>query len=260
MPDVIQQAIENKDDAKYHSIIGGIIVTALLFFFPVGLMYMFIFHKSELAFLDGVYLFMAIYAIGATTTLMYYRFIVVGDDKIEIDKMSLGVVSAVFGKCFAAFFGILGFTMVAVALNPSLVRIFENTVGFAVCRMWGVNDLLHKMLKSELFDKVSSGLSGNDKEAYMNYDFLLTTWTDKAELETMIRAACQDKKAGVGVARKRDLRFDFYWNAETITNENITELMKFIDLKYSVGHFTWVYIGSLFSLLVSIVAAIMSSS
>jgi hypothetical protein len=253
--DVILDAIQKGNDAKFNSSIGGVIVTALLFFFPVGLFYLFIFFKTDIAFLDGVYLFASIFAIGAVACLMYYRFIVVGDDKIEIDKMSLGTVSAVFGKTFTAFFGILGFTMVAVALNPNLVRVFENTVGFAVCRSWGVNKLLNQMLKSDLFDRTSVNMSVDDKEAYMNYDFLLTIWNiaDKQKLEAEIRSSCASKGT-----KKRDLKFDFYWNPNQITDEKIKQLMEFIDLKYYVGHFTWIYVASVFSLLTSLVVTIMN--
>lgn len=253
--DIIEQAIQSGNHAKFHSAVVGIIVTALLFVVPVGLFYMFIYYKTQVAFIDGVYLFFSIYIIGALASLMYYRFIVVGDDKIEIDKISLGTVSAVFGKAFLAFFGILGFTMVALALNPSLIRIFENTVGFAVCRSWGVNDLLNKMLKSELFSKLSNGMDKDDKEEYMNYDFLITMWNlaDKEKLEENIRAACKDSGAA-----KRDLQFDFYWNTKLITEEKLKELMDFIDLKYYAGHFTWIYVASTFSLLVSIIATVMN--
>jgi hypothetical protein len=253
--DVILQAVHQGNDAKFNSCIVGVIVTALLFFFPVGLFYLFIFYKTDLAFLDGVYLFGCIYVIGALANLMYYRFVVVGDDKIEIDKMSLGTSSVVFGKTFAAFFGILGFTMVAVALNPNLVRIFENTIGFAVCRSWGANKLLNGMLKSDLFDRASVNMSPDDKDAYMNYDFLLTTWhvADKKKLEEDIRASCT-----ANGSVKRDLRFDFTWNAKQITEEKIKQLLDYIDLKYSVGHFTWVYIASVFALLASLVATIMN--
>lgn len=258
MGDVIQQAVHQNDTKKFHSILGGVVVTSLLFFFPVGLFYMFIFYKSGLAFIDGVYLFLTIYLIGATACLLYYRFIVVGDDKMQIDKMDLGTVSTVFQKAFAAFFGILGFTMVAVALNPSMVRIFENTVGYAVCQWWGVNELLQKMLRSDLFDKVSNDLSKEDMNQYMNYDFLITLWNqeDKDKLRQTIESTCS-KKTGSEAFKKRDLRFDFYWNAETITKEKLDELIGFIDLKYYVGHFTWVYVASTFSLLTSLVATIM---
>ena len=255
--DIIQNAVQNGDPAKFQSAIGGVIVTAILFMFPVGLFYMFIYYKSQVAFVDGVYLFLCIYVIGSIASLMYYRFIVGNDDKIEIDKMSMGTVAAVFGKCFLAFFGILGFTMLALALNPGLVRVFENTVGFAVCRSWGVNDLLNKMLKSDIFSKISDGMAKDDKDEYMNYDFLLTMWniSDKEKLEENIRAACKDSNSA---ASKRDLRFDFYWKTKGITEESLKELMDFIDLKYYVGHFTWIYIASTFSLLVSLIATIMN--
>jgi len=255
--DIIQKAVRKDDTNKFHSAIGGVIVTTILFMFPVGLFYMFIYYKSQVAFIDGVYLFFSIYVIGALASLMYYRFVIGKDEFIEIDKMSLGTVSAVFGKCFLAFFGILGFTMVAITLNPSLIRIFENTVGFAVCRSLGVNDLLNRMLKSDLFSKVSSGMAEKDKEEYMNYDFLLTMWnlSDKEKLEENIRAACKDTSSG---ASKRDLKFDFYWNTKLITEETLKELMDFIDLKYYVGHFTWIYIASTFSLLVSLVTTVMN--
>ena len=258
MGDVIQEAVRKDDAKKFHSILGGVIVTSLLFFFPVGLFYMFIFYKSSLAFIDGVYLFATIYLIGAIACLLYYRFIVVGDDKMEIDKMDLGTVSTVFQKSFAAFFGILGFTLVAIALNPSMVRIFENTVGYMVCQWWGVNELLQKMLRSDLFDKVSNDLAKDDMDQYMNYDFLITLWNqeDKEKLKETIESTCS-KKSGSEAFKRRDLRFDFYWNSDTITKEKLDELIGFIDLKYYVGHFTWVYIASLFSLLTSLVATIM---
>jgi hypothetical protein len=257
--DVIQQAVHNRDSKKFNAIIGGVVVTTLLFFFPVGLFYMFIFYKTNLAFIDGVYLFATIYLVGATACLMYYRFVVVGDDKIQIEKMDLGTVSAVFQKSFAAFFGILGVTLVAISLNPSMVRIFENTIGFTVCKWWGVNDTLKEMLKSDLFDKVSNGMSQEDRDQYMNYDFLITMWNqeDKKQLEEDIILTCSKKNSNGEETRKRNLQFDFYWNADTITKENMNQLLSFIDLKYYVGHFTWVYIGATFSLLTSLVTTLM---
>ena len=253
--DVIQKAIQTKDDKAFNSSIFGVFVTAILFFFPVGLLYLFIFYKSKFAFIDGVYLFAAIYLIGAVATLMYYRFVVTDPGNLEIDKISLGVVSTIFGKCFTAFFGILGFTMLAISLNPSMIRIFENTVGFSVCRWWGVNKLLNQMLKSEIIDKLTGGMSLDDREEYMNYDFLLTTWnlSDKDALEKTIRAACKDKNA-----KQSDLNLDFSWNVEFITEEKLKELMDYIDMKYYVGHFTWVYIAATFSLLTSLIAVIMN--
>jgi hypothetical protein len=256
--DVIQKAVQTGDTKQFHSILGGVIVTSLLFFFPVGLFYMFIFYKSDLAFIDGVYLFLTIYLIGATACLMYYRFIVVGDDKIQIEKLDLSVVSTVFRKSFVAFFGILGFTLVAISLNPSMVRIFENTVGFSVCQWWGVNELLQQMLRSDLFDKVSNNMVRDDMDQYMNYDFLITMWNqeDKEKLKQTIESTCS-KNVGNDAVKKRDLKFDFYWNASTITKEKLEKLIGFIDLKYYVGHFTWVYVASLFSLMTSLVATIM---
>jgi hypothetical protein len=255
MGDTILQAVQNNDSKKFKSIILGIVVTSIVFFFAVGLFYMFIFYKTNVAFIDGVYLFMCIYVTGAITTMLYYRFIVVGDDKMEIDKMSLGAVSAVFGKCFVAFLGILGFTMIAIALNPSLVQIFENTLGYGVCRSWGVNTLLNQMLRSHIFDEVVRDMPPEDKQQYMNYDFLITTWSinDKEKLRKDIADACADKNS-----RKRDLQFDFFWVPDTITTQKVDDLMGYIDLKYYVGHFTWVYIGSLFSLLVSLVSVLMN--
>lgn len=256
MADVIQESVQADDSKRLQEIIVGVLVTGLVFFFPVALIYQFVFYQTQMAFLDGVYLFLCIYLVGATATLMYYRMIVVGDKDIQIDQMSLGVVSVVFGKCFAAFFGILGFTMVAVALNPSMITIFENTLGFAFCQFWGVGDLLRKMLTSDLFDNIGSKLSPDDRDRYLNYDFLLTTWSfeEKEKLAEMITQACSDNKN----VKMRDLQFDFSWDAPNITKENVKDLLNYIDLKYYVGHFTWIYIGSLFSLLVSIVASIMT--
>jgi hypothetical protein len=255
MSDVIQQAVESNDAIRLKSIVVGILVTGIVFFFAVALIYSFVFYKTQMAFLDGVYLFLVIYLIGATATLMYYRMIVVGDKKIQIEQMSLGVVSAVFAKCFAAFFGILGFTMVAVALNPSMITIFENTLGFAFCQFWGVGDLLRNMLTSDLFDTVGDKLSPQDRDKYLNYDFLLTTWgvEHKDKLEETIKLACTQDNV-----KTRDLQFDFAWNSKTISREQVEKLLEFIDMKYYIGHFTWVYIGALFSLLVSIVATIMA--
>jgi hypothetical protein len=250
--DILQRAVHAEDVKQgkkvFQSSLVGILVTCVVFFVPVAIFYRFLYFKTTVGLFSGLALFFVIYVAGALANALFYRMVILGDEKMQIDKMSMRSLARVFSITFAGFLGILGITMSTVALNPSMVDVFENTIGFWYISGSKLSELLAKLFVSPTFDKFNGSLS---------YDFLITKM-NQTNIDSLI-GTIEEVQCGDD-ALKTAAGFDFTFKKHPQAKKNIDELRELVDLKYSVGHFTWVYIGSVFSLMVSMVALIMDAS
>jgi serine/threonine protein kinase len=122
-----------------------------------------------------------------------------------------------------------------------------------------IKKMVRKVGKYELGRTLGEGTFGKVKYAVHSetQEAVAIKVLDKEKIQNALKSYC-DKKSGNNEKITQDLKFDFYWNINAITKENLDKLMEYIDMKHYVGHFTWIYIASLFSLLTSIVATVMT--
>jgi len=192
-------------------------------------------------------LFGAILGLAYVACLMFYRMAIKGDKKAEINKMSGEDALFVFYNTLAGLV-VVFITMVALATNPALVTVFENTLGYLFIHIWGVTDLCSSIFVSPKFSEYT-----NIDSREFNYNFLITR-IDTKNVEEFIDAAktCEAKNIGA-----TNLPLDFRMKFET--SDVVEKLRNLVHMKYSFGHFVWVYLSSIVALIISMTACIMYS-
>jgi hypothetical protein len=144
--------------------------------------------------------------------------------------------------------------MFAISINPGLIKIFENTIGIWFIGVMGNSELINESFSSEIF----SGLSELNDSNVFNYNFLLTRLneTNIGPFVEYFQKECDgktDEKTGV------DFPFDFKPNFEGKSMGNLTKLRDLVETKRTVGYFTWIYLTSIVSLMISIISITMKS-
>ena len=161
------------------------------------------------------------------------------------------------------FVGIVATTFVIIDLIPGLVEIFGNTFGsfvissFATSWIFQYNKIM-KVFKSKLFH--------NDANIIIPFDYLMPmfnvdtfedTFNNIAEESKQFRSK---KESNENEGDEKKELFDFYFDYNEIcTNEDENEdaakkkfkndLFKLCFAKHNAGHFMWVYISSVVTML-----------
>jgi hypothetical protein len=230
------------------SIFFSILLTCGLFIVPLFLIYYFVYNGNNSNF-AGLLLFFFIIGLGYTVNLLYYRIMIMNDIDAKIDKMSSSDALYVLSITTASF-AILGFTMLGISLNPGLITVFENTIGVWFIGFFGLSDLSADIFTSPMFDKIRDLANYSE----FNYDFLITRITPE-NINVILDSI---KKTPVSNLNENRVKFglDFVLNLKEENTEQIKTLQNLVNLKHAAGHFTWIYLTSLVSLLVSMIAMI----
>ena len=235
------------DTNKVGSLSLGIFIACLAFALPLGLMYSMFFYKKT-SWYRLPLLFASILGLGYIACLMFYRMAITGDKQSKIDKMSGADALFVFYNTLAGFI-VVFVTMVALKTNPALVTIFENTHGYLFIHMWGVTDLCSNIFVSEYLSDRYSNIDPRE----FNYNFLITRMNIQ-NVEEFIDSAktCVNKDIGT-----TNLPLDFKMNIPS--TDLVDKLRNLVNLKYSFGHFVWIYLSSIVALIISMTGCIMYS-
>jgi hypothetical protein len=224
----------------------GAIVSCLLFSIPLWLIYVFFFHKKTYWFRSFV-LFIIVYLLGSVVTLMFYRVAMMNDMNIQIDKMNINDVGFVMANTFGGFM-VVAITLMGISANPFLIDIFENTFGFMFIQFFGLKDLTDEIFSSKTMDKIRE----NAKAYEFDYSFLITRF-NLDNLEELIQYGKDCNKGNRDRAYRLGLDFDFILEFD----EQEQRVRDIVHMKHTVGHFVWIYLASIVSLIVSMVAVMM---
>jgi len=223
----------------------GAIFACILFSIPLGLMYMFVFHRKTYWF-RSIALFFTVYLLGSVVNLLFYRVTVMNDSTAQIDKMGTNDVAFVLSTTFGGFM-IVAITLMGLSANPILTSIFENTIGYAVIQFFGLKEVSDDVFRSATMDNLRKTADPNE----FNYNFLITRFTVD-NLEELIKYGknCSTTKEDT---YKLGLDFRFILDYE----EQAEKVSSLVHLKHTIGHFVWIYLASIVALFVSMIAVIM---
>lgn len=225
----------------------GAILMCIIFAVPLALVYNFFFYKRS-GFFSNFILIVATYLLGFLATLLYYRIVIMNDVEAQINKMSRYTVSYIAKVAFFAF-KIVAITIIAITVNPSLVTIFENTLGYWFIGLFGLTPFTQKIFSSKIMEPIKN--SSDPME--FNYNFLITRM-DIFNVSKFINYAKECNKPGYEDDNEM-LPFDFVLNLTT--EEQMQQLEDFVYTKYTFGHYMWVYLASVISMVISITAITM---
>ena len=213
-------------------------IIAIIFPIPLGLIYMFTYHKST-SWYRSLLLFALVTGLGYIACLLFYRTMIMNDKQAKIDKMGAKDALFVFWNTLASFL-IVAITMFGLGTNPNLISIFENTLGYWYIHIWGLDGLMKEIVKSNIFDKI-------DVKNF-NYNFLITQ-INMNNVEDIINS-----NGKTGINSPLDFTIQFDNNKKT----SQTSLLKnLVYTKNTFGHYVWVYLASIVAILVSILACSM---
>ena len=163
------------------------------------------------------------------------------------------------------FFGIVGGTMMIINNVPSLVEVFENTIGTAILPMISnMNKVIevfkHKGFETQTEQMTKLGVS-------MKLDFLLTTFTisnfhdhfkklflanpksedvnEQKDTTFYIDVTIFDEKNLIEKPYLKNINHD-------VTNRARYNLLRLVLQKYTIGHFTWIVLASYVSILLAV--------
>jgi len=148
------------------------------------------------------------------------------------------------------FVGIVGSTFLIIGNIPSLVEIFENTIGYSVLCIPFLYNIkkVTSVFKSKHF---------KSREFDVPYSFLLTTF-DLPSFNDLFQKLVEEGrkvKSGTSAIDQADgIETDFYLEFP----ENISEraarynLLKMVLAKNNIGHMTWTFLGSFISIMLTI--------
>jgi hypothetical protein len=148
------------------------------------------------------------------------------------------------------FVGIVGSTFLIIGNIPSLVEIFENTIGYSVLCIPFLYNIkkVTSVFKSKHF---------KSREFDVPYSFLLTTF-DLPSFNDLFQKLVEEGrkvKSGTSAIDQADgIETDFYLEFP----ENISEraarynLLKMVLVKNNIGHMTWTFLGSFISIMLTI--------
>lgn len=229
----------------------GVFLALVLFAIPLGLIYNFVCYKRS-GILPLIILFIVTMLLGYVATLLYYRISLRNDPSGKIDKISWPTARNILGVTFASYM-VLALTLVALAVAPNLVKIFENTLGYWFIGLWGLRDLCNEIFSSPTLDTYKD----TSDSKYFNYGFLITRM-DKDNIDKIIdygrqNSGANSKSKGVEISETLPLDFDIVLSDQTI----IQKLKNLVYMKYAFGHFTWIYLTSIVSLLLSMISVTM---
>ncbi len=241
--------LDNEKKSKPNTLLSLILI-CIAFIVPLGLWFSVIYNDSG-GIANLLLLFAGSYGFGLLITLMFYRMGIQSDSKGEVSSISKNKIHSIAGTTFASFSIVLT-TIFILSINPSLVTILEDSIGIWVIGILGYRGFMNKIFKSDIFSKLDEY---TDSKIF-DSSCLLTRF-NKENIDTFIKyfkESCSNQdKMTFGV----DFPFDF---KPVFENEGqLDKLKKLVNMKRLVGYFSWVYMTSIVSLIISIIAVTMKT-
>jgi len=238
---------ESKSKPKF---LLTLILICIGFSVPLGLWFSVVYNSAG-GLGNSMLIFLGAYTIGLVITLLYYRMSIQDDTEAKIDKISKSKVSSIAGSTFASFL-ILFVTIIILAINPDLITIFENSIGIWAVGLLGYSDFINDIFKSSIFGK----LRESSDASIFNQNFLLTCFNEK-NIDIFVEYFKEDCGKQEQSTQGVDLPFDFY---PVFENEGqLSKLQSLVKIKKLVGYFSWIYLTSIISLLVSVIGVTMKT-
>jgi len=234
---------------KTISMAFGVFLSMVLFAIPLALVYNFVFYKRS-GILPPIILFILSWLLGYIATLLYYRISLKNDANAQIDKIDKAKALSILGTPLASYM-IVALTLIGLAIAPSLINIFENTLGYLFIRLWNVKELCNDIFTSPTLDRYKD----TSDTKYFDYGFLITR-INKENVEEIFEYAKTPKDKRT--TKPFPLDFDIAFG-NTSTPKNIEKLRSLVELKRSFGHFSWIYFTSVISLFLSMISVTMMS-
>jgi hypothetical protein len=163
------------------------------------------------------------------------------------------------------FFSVVGGTMVVINNVPTLVEVFENTLGVSILPMISNMKKVMEMFKNRGFETETPQFK--ELGISMNLNFLLTTFTmsnfhdhfDKlfnANPRSDVPAQQNDTTFYIDVSmfdEKNLLEKPYLKNPKSdIANRARYNLLRLVLQKYTIGHFVWIFLASYVSILLAV--------
>jgi len=229
------------DEKKSSSGTIGLILTCIAFIVPLGLYFSFVYSPDGssgtfLAILVGTFV------LGFITNMLYYRMAVL-NSSTPFDKSQIKNVASIT----AASFMVLFLTMFAIGINPGLITIFENTIGIWFLSIMGNGPFINEIFQSKVF----SNLSEMSDSKIFNYNFLLTR-LNQDNIEKFVEFF--KKKCNETEGQTYDVDFPFDFQPKFYNEGQLFKLREMVETKRTVGYFTWIYLTSIVSLMISIIS------
>jgi hypothetical protein len=242
----MSQIIEMTGTIQLSQVWLTLFIIIVVFPVPLGLIYMFSYHKS-VSWWRAIILFSLTTGLGYIACLLFYRTMIMNDKEAKIDKMGREDAFFVFWNTLASFV-IVAITMFGLGTNPGLISIFENTIGYWFIHIWGLDSLMKEIVKSNIFDKI-------DVKDF-NYNFLITQ-IDVNNLQEIINSSSSSSKT-TSPTSKYPIDFRIEFDSDSGKQSKQKKLLEsLVFTKNTVGHYVWVYLSSIVSILVSILACSM---
>lgn len=247
-----QNTVE-KTTSNTTSLFGAVSILfflSLAFIVPLGLWFSMVYTVSG-GVVNSLLLFFGIYGLALLVTLLYYRMGVQDDVEAKIDKISSGKVKSIMATTFASFC-ILLITLLVLAMNPELVTIFENTIGIWVLGVLGHSGFLTEIFKSELFSQLQE-----ESPKMFNQNFLLTCFSNDniGPFMEYYKKHC----SGEAVQNETNVSLPFDFRPHFTNEGQLFKLRSLVAQKRTIGYFTWVYLTSIVSLVISITSVTMKT-
>ena len=180
--------------------------------------------------------------------------------------LNIGDYGMIFYMTTIYFFSIVGGTMVIINNVPSLVEVFENTIGVAILPIISNMKEVIKVFKHKGFDD-SENKQLKDLGISMKLDFLLTTFSMSNYHDHFNKLFGANPKSG-NMTEQADTTF--YIDVSMFDEQNLLDkqflkdknsdvanrarynLLRLVLQKYTIGHFTWILLASYVSILLAV--------
>lgn len=222
-----------------------VIILSILFVIPIALWFSMLYNVNG-GTINTFLLFLGIFVIAVIITLVYYRMTITKIDGENSEKMTKSKVQYIITSTLGGFM-ILILTLGILGINPELIEIFANTIGIWFIGIIGNSNFCNEIFRSDIFSELSEY---NKDSRVFNQNFILTRFNNDNidDFVQYFKGNCKKEDSGYNI----DFPFDFKPNFE---NEGqVTKLRQLVSLKHLIGYFTWVYIASVISLVVTIIA------
>ena len=223
----------------------GFIVAAISFIIPLGLFFSYI-YAPDGSILTYIMLFFGAALLGFLANMFFYKMVTSNSSK-KLEKSQLYTIMGTTASSFI----ILLLTMFALGVNPKLITIFENTIGiWFVTTVMGNRGFINEIFSSKIFKELDEHSDAN----VFDYSFLLTRLNDKniGVFIDYYKKSCDETK---GQPSGADFPFDFEPNFKD--QGQLMKLSQMIETKRTIGYFTWYYLTSAVSLMISLIAMTM---
>tara|TARA_B100000902_G_C27280739_1_gene901617 strand:+ start:969 stop:1724 length:756 start_codon:yes stop_codon:yes gene_type:complete len=241
---------KSDNNKKQPKVLLSLIIICIAFAVPLGLWFSVVYSEGG-GIANMLFIFGGVYGLALLATLMFYRMGVQGQDKGDIEKISKNKLNSIAGTTFAACSIVLT-TIFILAVNPSLITILEDSIGIWVLGLMGNRGFMNTIFKSEVFSKLDEY---TDSKIF-DSSCLLTRF-NKDNIDTFIKyfkeSCSKQDQTSFGV----DFPFDF---RPVFENEGQLEKLKsLVSMKHLIGYFSWIYLTSIVSLIISVIAVTMKT-